>query len=254
MLFRSYGEMILTFAPVFFDERYADLRTRDLDALLGHLATLCARSIGQSDAGLWEIRDGWQEHAFTNLLCWAGLERLERIKQAGHLRSVSLDLTGARIRAADALLRSVHEGVVRNGPADRSFDAALAQLPILGFPDRFLSESTVLRIVQELAFRHGQDDAGFFFRYVREDDFGRPEGAFVICSFWIAQALARLGRVTEARGILERVLVSANHVGLFSEHFIPSTMMQCGNFPQAYSHVGLINAAFAVSPPWSDVL
>lgn len=250
----AYGEMILTFTPIFFDERYSDLRSKDLDTLLAHLAKLCARSIGQPDAGLWEIRNGWQEHSFTNLMSWAGLERLERIKQAGHLESISMDLTNARIHAADALLRGVHGGALKNGPADSSDDAALAQLTILGYPNRQLCESTVLHITRELSLRHGSEETGFFYRYVRKDDFGKPEGAFVICSFWIAQALARLGRIPEARTILDQVLDGANHVGLFSEHFIPSTNTQCGNFPQAYSHVGLINAAFAVSPPWSDVL
>jgi GH15 family glucan-1,4-alpha-glucosidase len=67
----AYGEMILTFTPIFFDERYSDLRSKDLDTLLAHLATLCARSIGQPDAGLWETRNGWQEHSFTNLMSWA---------------------------------------------------------------------------------------------------------------------------------------------------------------------------------------
>jgi GH15 family glucan-1,4-alpha-glucosidase len=250
----AYGEMILTFTPIFFDERYSDLRSKDLDTLLAHLAKLCVRSIGQPDAGLWEIRNGWQEHSFTNLLSWAGLERLERIRQAGHLGSISLDLTAARIHAAEALLRGVHGGALRNGPTDFSDDAALAQLPILGYPNQQLCESTVLHITQELALRQGNEETGFFYRYVRSDDFGKPEGAFVICSFWIAQALAKLGRTPEARTILDRVLLAANHVGLFSEHFIPTTNTQCGNFPQAYSHVGLINAAFAVSPPWSDVL
>ena len=250
----AYGEMILTFTPIFFDERYSDLRSKDLDTLLSHLAKLCVRSIGQPDAGLWEIRNGWQEHSFTNLMSWAGLERLERIKQAGHLGSISLDLTGARIQAAEALLRGVHGGALRNGPTDFSDDAALAQLSILGYPNRELCESTVLHITRELSIRRGSEDTGFFYRYVRNDDFGKPEGAFVICSFWIAQALARLGRTAEARTILDRVLLAANHVGLFSEHFIPATNTQCGNFPQAYSHVGLINAVFAVSPPWSEVL
>ncbi len=250
----AYGEMILTFTPIFFDERYSDLRSKDLDTLLAHLAKLCVRSISQPDAGLWEIRNGWQEHSFTNLMSWAGLERLERIKQAGHLGSISLDLTGARIQGAEALLRGVYGGVLRNGPTDFSDDAALAQLAILGYPNRELCESTVLHITRELSIRRGSEDTGFFHRYVRNDDFGKPEGAFVICSFWIAQALARLGRISEARTILDRVLIAANHVGLFSEHFIPATNTQCGNFPQAYSHVGLINAAFAVSPPWSDVL
>ena len=75
-----------------------------------------------------------------------------------------------------------------------------------------------------------------------------------MCSLWIAQALARLGSIDDARAILDRVVTAANHVGLLSEHFILRTNEQCGNFPQAYSHVGLINAAFAVSPPRSDVL
>ena len=250
----AYGEMILTFTPIYFDERFVDLRTHDLDGLLAHLAKLCVRSIGQPDAGLWEFRNGWREHAFTNLLSWAGLERLERIAQAGFLRSLSLDLTNARIHAAEALLRSVHDGAVRNGPSDISYDASLAQLPILGYPNRPLCEATVAQITHALALPRTGEETGFFYRYVREDDFGKPEAAFVICSFWIAQALARLGRMSEARSILDRVLSAANHVGLFSEHFIPSTNTQCGNFPQAYSHVGLINAAFAVSPSWSDVL
>jgi GH15 family glucan-1,4-alpha-glucosidase len=250
----AYGEMILTFTPIFFDERFVDLRTRDLDGLLAHLAQLCARSIGRQDAGLWEIRRGLQEHSFTNLLCWAGLERLERIKRAGYLKAIGQDLTADRQRAAKALLRAVREGSVRNGPDDPSHDAALAQLAILGYPDRKLCESTLRHIVQDLSLKRDRQNTGFFYRYVREDDFGKPEGAFVVCSLWIAQALARLGSIDDARAILDRVVTAANHVGLLSEHFILRTNEQCGNFPQAYSHVGLINAAFAVSPPWSDVL
>jgi GH15 family glucan-1,4-alpha-glucosidase len=246
--------MILTFTPIFFDERFVDLRTRDLDGLLKHLARLCVRSIGREDAGLWEIRGGLQEHSFTNLLCWAGLERLERIKRAGYLKTITLDLTDGRQRASEALLRAVRDGSVRNGPSDSSHDAALSQLAILGYPDRKLCESTLLHIAQELSMKRDAQDTGFFYRYVRRDDFGKPDGAFVVCSLWIAQALARLGRVDDARAILDRVVTAGNHVGLLSEHFIPSTNAQCGNFPQAYSHVGLINAAFAVSPPWSDVL
>jgi GH15 family glucan-1,4-alpha-glucosidase len=249
-----YGEMILAFAPIFFDERFFDLRTKEHEALLAYLAQLCTRSIGQSDAGLWESRSGWREHSFTNLMCWAGLERLERIRQAGHLASLSLDLAGGRIRAAEALLRASKGGAVRNGPTDDSYDASLSYLTILGYPNRQLCEATTTQIVSQLGVRNGTPATGFFYRYVREDDFGKPESGFVICSFWIAQALARLGRTAEAKAILTGVLTAANSLGLFSEHFLPATQTQCGNFPQAYSHVGLINAAFAVSPPWSEAL
>jgi GH15 family glucan-1,4-alpha-glucosidase len=163
----AYGEMILTFTPIFFDERFVDLRTRDLDGLLAHLAQLCARSIGKRDAGLWEIRSGLQEHSFTNLLCWAGMERLERIKHAGHLRAISMDLSAERLRAAEALLRGVRDGAVRNGPDDSSHDAALAQLAILGYPDRKLCESTVSQIIRELSLKQENAETGFFYRYVR---------------------------------------------------------------------------------------
>lgn len=250
----AYGEMILTFAPIFFDERFIDLRTKNLEGLLAHLAQLCIRSIGQPDAGLWEIRGGWQEHSFTNLMCWAGLERLERIKRAGYLGSFALDLAASRVRAAEKLLRAVKEGVVRNGPADDSFDAALAQLPIFGYPNVPLCEATTLQIVRDLSLRVDEKDTGFFYRYVREDDFGKPDGGFVICSFWVAHSLARLGRIAQARQVLSGVMAGSNGLGLFSEHFIPATQTQCGNFPQAYSHVGLINAAFAASPSWNEVL
>ena len=99
-----------------------------------------------------------------------------------------------------------------------------------------------------------KDNASYFYRYIRKDDFGKPGSAFVICSFWIAQALAKLGENGEAIKILKDALKASNHVGLLSEHYSPSNRTQLGNFPQAYSHVGLINAAFAVSPSWSEVL
>jgi hypothetical protein len=78
--------------------------------------------------------------------------------------------------------------------------------------------------------------------------------AFVICSFWVIQSLARLGKTQEANDLLHGMIEAANHVGLFSEHYLPSSHQQLGNFPQAYSHVGMINATFSVSPPWSNIL
>ena len=249
-----YGEMVLTFAPIFFDERFFDLRNKTLESLLGHLAQLCARSIGQPDAGLWELRNGWQEHSFTNLMCWAGLERLERIKRAGFLTSLSLDLGAERIRAGEALLRATKAGAIRNGPHDDSYDASLSQMSVLGYPNESLCDATTTHVARELSLQKDGQGTGFFYRYVRRDDFGRPDGAFVICSFWVAQALARLGRLAQARTILWQVMDGSNSLGLFAEHYVPSTRTQSGNFPQAYSHVGLINAAFAASPSWSDVL
>ncbi|MEK6785497.1 MAG: glycoside hydrolase family 15 protein [Nitrospirota bacterium] len=249
-----YGEMILTLAPIFFDNRFIDLRTKEHEALVANLVRLCERSISQPDAGPWEIRNGWKEHSFTNLMCWAGLDRAYRMQQAGFLRDLPTNLDSARARAANALLQATKDKALRNGPTDESYDASLAQLAILGFPDQQVCDTTITQIKQALAVRQDGKETGFFFRYLRQDDFGKPQSSFVICSFWVVQALAKLGRLAEAKQIMNQILTGANGVGLFAEHFVPETRVQLGNFPQAYSHVGLINAAFAVSPPWSDVL
>jgi GH15 family glucan-1,4-alpha-glucosidase len=249
-----YGELVLALTPIFSDNRFYDLRTKDQEQLVANLARLCDRTIAQPDAGLWEIRNGWQEHSFSNLMCWAGLDRAHRMHKAGFLPSLTLDIDAARARAAQALLNATKDGSLRNGPKDDTYDASLAQAAILGFPNRDVCESTMQSIARALAVQTGGKETGFYFRYLRTDDFGRPQSSFVICSFWVVQGLARLGRMAEAQQIMAQVLTGANHLGLFAEHFVPETRTQLGNFPQAYSHVGLINAAFAVSPSWTTVL
>jgi GH15 family glucan-1,4-alpha-glucosidase len=249
-----YGEMVLTLSPIFFDERFFHLRNRDHEGLLENLANLCAKTISQPDAGLWEVRQGWQEHSFANLMCWAGLERVTRIQKKGYLTQLGFDAAAAQERARLAILRAVKEGSIRNGPSDSSFDSSLSLASVLRFPENDLCLRTVDEIRRNLALGTDAPSRSFFYRYVRSDDFGRPSSAFVICSYWIAQALARLGRHQDSLQILTDLKTAENEVGLLSEHFLPGGTQQLGNFPQAYSHVGQINAAFAASPAWSEVL
>ena len=247
-----YGEMVLTLAPIFFDERFNSLRTKEHQDLLAHLGQLCADTISVPDAGLWEVRDGWQEHTFSNLMCWAGLERIERIRKLGYLQNLPFDAAVERDRAEAAVRRAITDGVLYNGPTDQSLDSALALLPVFRFPAPEVADKTIAALRRGLAADDGAGD--FLYRYIRKDDFGRPHSAFMICSFWVAQGLAHLGKLDEARALLERLLAAANGLGLYAEHFEHKAVEQLGNFPQAYSHVGLINAAFQSSPPWSDVL
>jgi GH15 family glucan-1,4-alpha-glucosidase len=249
-----YGEMILTLAPIFIDERFHHLRTKDLERLLAHLGKFCAQSISKPDAGLWEIRDGWQEHSFSNLMCWAGLDRIETIRSLGFLPELSFDLTSAKKLAEKSIRSAVINGSLRNGPNDESFDSSLLQISNLRFPDEDVVKKTVEQIQENLKLEASSSTASFLYRYLRNDDFGQPKSAFLICSFWLIQSLSRTGQIEKAREVTKNVMVAANSLGLFSEHYIPSERMQTGNFPQAYSHVGQINAAFAVSPPWGDVL
>ena len=94
----------------------------------------------------------------------------------------------------------------------------------------------------------------FIFRYVQADDFGEPENAFVVCTFWYIDALAALGRRDEARALFESLLARRNHLGLLSEDIDLATGALWGNFPQTYSMVGLINSAVRLSKRWEEVL
>ena len=124
-------------------------------------------------------------------------------------------------------------------------------MAILRFPDQDVCRKTVDAIREKLQV-HG--NPAFVYRYLRKDDFGHPQSSFLICSFWLVQALVKTGRAEEARAVMSAAMGASNTLGLLAEHFVPANVQQLGNFPQAYSHVGQINAAFAVSPPWDDVI
>ncbi len=126
-----YGEMILTIAPVFLDERFRQMRTKEHEDLLRNLATKCVQSISKADAGLWEIRNQSQEHSFTNLMCWAGIDRLMKIQEQGYLKHLGMDLSLSKQHAETALKGAIKDGILRNGRLDDSLDSSLLQLSIL---------------------------------------------------------------------------------------------------------------------------
>jgi GH15 family glucan-1,4-alpha-glucosidase len=249
-----YGEMLLALAPIFLDDRFYHLRTPENEEMIERLAAFCVKNISKPDAGLWELRDGWREHSFSNLLCWAGIDRAISIRGQGFLKSCA-DLEKARAAAEASVRNAAFDGAVGNGPEDPTMDASLLFLPLLRFPDKDICRKTVLKIEEDLTFiLDGKRHEGFLYRYLRKDDFGRPQSAFLICSYWLVQALARVGEKERARALMDKLSGSANSIGLLGEHFEPGPNKQLGNFPQAYSHTGQILAAFAVAKPWEDVL
>jgi GH15 family glucan-1,4-alpha-glucosidase len=128
-------------------------------------------------------------------------------------------------------------------------DASLLQMASLRFlprDDRRLA-ATIEAVAREL----GRN--GWIQRYRMDDGFGRPDMAFVICTLWYVEALAAVGRKAEAEEVLGRALAARSGLGLLAEDVDPKGGRQWGNFPQAYSHVGLIHAAFAASPRWTEV-
>ncbi|HYX37608.1 MAG TPA: glycoside hydrolase family 15 protein [Oligoflexus sp.] len=256
----AYGEMILTLAPIYFDERFVSLRSPHLNALMDWLTERCMQSIGQPDAGLWELRGTKIEHTFTNLMCWAGLDRVLKIRQAGQLgpsAQLTLDrIDQARQKALEHIRAATHDMVVYNSPIDNTLDASMLMMPILRFPDADSNRATVHSIASKLGAQGLKDDAGLLlYRYLREDDFGQPQDAFLVCSFWLAHAYATVGEKERGRDLLQKLTRYATPQGLYPEHVtLGHASAHSGNFPQTYSHVGLINAAFALSPDWREVL
>ena len=125
-----------------------------------------------------------------------------------------------------------------------NLDASLLQLVTMNYLDPSSERAQKHVKVLEEALK---TDEGLFYRYKHADDFGKPETTFLICAFWYVEALAYLGRMEEAIEIFEKLISYSNHLGLLSEDVEAKNGSQWGNFPQAYSHVGLVNAAFAIS-------
>ena len=246
-----YGSVVLASAQLFFDRR---LETPGDESVFRRLEPLGERArtlYDQPDAGIWEFRGREEVHTYSSVMCWAACDRLAKI-------AVQLGLQDRRDywrRHADAMRAHILEhawdeeaGHFVESLDGRRLDASLLLLVELGFvePDDPRFVATVEAIGREL--RRG--DA--LFRYVVPDDFGSPETSFTICTFWYIDALAAIGREEEARALFERILARRNPLGLLSEDLEFGGGEAWGNFPQTYSHVGLIMAAMRLSRPWSE--
>ena len=132
----------------------------------------------------------------------------------------------------------------------KDLDASLLQMATLRL---FPPDDPRIRATVDAVWK-GLTKDGWLFRYKLDDGFGTPKVAFIICTFWLIEALAVTGRLEEARGVMKQVHAALSPIGLISEDYATADLRMWGNFPQAYSHVGLIHAAFAASPRWADVL
>lgn len=252
----AYGAIILSLAQLFVDQR---LTVRGDDALYERLCPLgemAARVALEPDAGIWEFRGRTDVHSFSAAMCWAALSRLGLI--AG---SIGRDDEAAVWAARAAELRRkilarivTSEGWLSGVLDDEVCDASVLILPEIGFISAESPEFLATLDMVETRLMHG----GFVLRYEAADDFGPPEAAFLLCSFWYAGALALAGRRDQARALFERILAVRNHVGLLSEDLIPAAdgrpARLWGNFPQTYSQVGLILCAMRLSRSWEDGL
>jgi GH15 family glucan-1,4-alpha-glucosidase len=247
-----FGEMVLALQPVFLDDRFSAERTRETMSLVERLAQKAIAVSGTEDTGIWELRTTPRPQTFSNLMCWVAADRMAKIA-ARHspAREEEFKREASRIRTEIlAKAWSSARGGLGAAYGTDDVDAALLQI----VPLRFLPSDDPRVNGTIEAIRRELSREGWLFRYANDDGFGPPKVAFTICSFWLVEALAMVGRQTEARELLARVRGALPPLGLISEDYATSDGRMWGNFPQAYSHVGLIHAAFAASPRWSEVL
>jgi GH15 family glucan-1,4-alpha-glucosidase len=197
------------------------------------------------DHGIWEVRGAPRAYTHSRMMCWVALDRaVISVERFG------LDGPVERWRSVRA---AIHDDICRNGFDEgmnsfvqyyggRHLDASLLLMPQVGFlpPDDPRVIGTIAAIERDLM----QD--GLVRRYAAEeidDGIGGTEGAFLVCSFWLVDAYVLSGRFDDARALFGRLLALRNDVGLLAEEYDARSRRQLGNFPQAYSHIGLINAA-----------
>lgn len=213
---------------------------------LADVADAAATRWKEKDQGIWEMRGEPRHFLYSKLMCWVALDRA--IELAG--------LIGAQDRVSrwTATREEIKTTILEQGWSDRAhaftqsfgsddLDASNLMIPIVGFlpPDDVRVLSTIDAIAERLT-----DDHGLVYRYRSHDGLKGEEGTFLLCTFWLAQAQALAGRIAQARETFSRAVSFANDLGLLAEEVDPKTRELLGNFPQAFSHIGLVNAAWAI--------
>ena len=217
------------------DERRWPMLVRQVEAALAHWR--------EPDQGIWEVRGPAQHFTASKVLCWVAADRGAKLAQ---LRGDDEHAAAWR-KAAD----EIHAEVCSHGTDDRgvfcqhydttALDASALLIPLLGFlpPDDERVRATVLAIADELT----EDELVLRYRVEETDDgFSGEEGTFTICSFWLVSALTEIGQVARARALCEKLLSYASPLMLYAEEIDPHSGRHLGNFPQAFSHLALINA------------
>jgi len=251
-----YGQIVLPSAQGFIDKRLLRIADEGDFEALEQVGEMAWAMHDQPDAGLWEFRTRQEVHTYSAVMCWAACDRLANVAASmekddrASLWRERADAIHAKVEK-EAWVEKPNSEDSHYGASFESdyLDASLLQMVELRFiaPDnpRFLS--TFAAIEKEL--RRGDH----MLRYAAEDDFGAPETAFNVCTFWLIEALHLAGRDDEARALFETMLSHTTKSGMLSEDLDYKTDELWGNFPQTYSLVGVINCAGLLSKSWSDV-
>ena len=241
-----YGQVLVSLLPLYADKRFILGERAESKGMIFQILDSIERTLDEKDAGLWEFRDLSQYHCYTFLFHWAGtcaalniakeLENQEMAQKALMLREQAAE----KIEACFDRKRGVYTQAVGNP----NLDASTLQLIMMNYLDPTDDRAKKHLEVLESELK---SENGLFYRYKHQDDFGTPETTFLICAFWYVETLAAVGRVDDAIEKFESLIQYSNHLGLLSEDVDAETGSQWGNFPQTYSHVGLVNAAYRIA-------
>lgn len=241
-----YGQVLISLLPLYTDHRFIFSERKDSAKWIDFLLSKVEFTIDERDAGIWEFRNIANVHCYSNLFQWAGCHAAEKMARAiGDERLVQKAIS-LRNRAA-AHIENCYDPerkVYAHAVGSNHLDASTLQLIMMNYldPSSQRAKDHLIALEKEL-----RTPNGLFYRYLHSDDFGKPKTTFLICAFWYVEALACVGRLDDAIREFENLLQYSNHLLLFSEDVDEETGSQWGNFPQAYSHVGLMNAAYRIA-------
>ena len=211
------------------------------------LADAAARRWQEKDHGIWEVRGDPRDFLYSKLMCWVAVDRAVALAD-------QLDASD-RVEAWTQTQAQIREAILTKGWSERAnaftqsfgsdeLDASNLMMALVGFLPA--DDPRVLATINAIDERL-TDERGLVYRYRSHDGLEGEEGTFLLCTFWLAQALAKAGQPARARAVFERAAAFVNDVGLLAEEVDPVSGELLGNFPQAFSHIGLVNAAWAIS-------
>jgi len=242
-----YGEFLMTLH--LYQDRLGVLHP-EIQQFIADLADTAARRWSEQDAGMWEMRGEPRHHLSSKVLCWAALDRAVKLapKLGAHGRAEEWAAERDRIRAAvlERGWSEARQAYAQSFDSDE-LDAAALLMPIVGFlpATDVRMRSTIEAIARDLT------EGGLVLRYrndegLNADGLVGEEGTFVICSFWLVSCLAKAGELERAEELFAQLSGYANELGLLAEEIDTENDEQLGNFPQAFSHIGLITAAYEI--------
>jgi alpha,alpha-trehalase len=224
-------------------ERYGEKLEGTLWAMMRLMVEHVCSHWQEPDSGIWEVRDGLHHFVYSKVMCWVALDRGIRAAEQLHLEADLPRWRQVRDQIRTDVLTygyNTQIGAFTQSYGSTALDASSLLLPLVGFipPTDPRMRSTVDRINEQLTDGHG-----FVYRYRGADGLIGDEATFTLCTFWLVDNIAMQGRVDEARSLFERLLSYSGQLGLFSEEVDATSKMALGNYPQAFTHIALINSA-----------